>query len=64
MDWTSLLIAAPTALIAAALAYFFGAAKDRSSALHAKKIEAMTRLHDRVLQIEKTSYSMRGECTL
>ena len=56
MDWSSLLISAPTAIIAAVLTYFFGLAKDRSNALHAKKIEVMVQLHEQVLKMDKMAF--------
>ena len=46
-----------TALFAGVLGYVLALAKDHSSSLHAKKMEAMTRLHERVLEIEKMELS-------
>lgn len=49
----ALCLAAFTALAG----YFFGMAKDRSNVLHAKKMEAMTNLHEHVLKIENMELS-------
>ena len=46
-----------TALFTGVLGYILALAKDRHSSLHAKKMEAMTKLHDRVLEIEKMELS-------
>ena len=40
-------------LLTGVVGYFVGIAKDRSNTIHAKKIEAMTKLHERVLEIEE-----------
>ena len=46
-----------TALFAGVLGYFLALTKDRSNTIHAKKMEVMTKLHERVLDIEKTELS-------
>ena len=40
-------------LLTGVVGYLVGIAKDRSNTIHAKKIEAMTKLHERVLEIEE-----------
>ena len=44
-------------LIAAMVGYLFGIVRDRSSAIRTKQIEAMTPLHERVLEIERKEIS-------
>ena len=44
-------------LLTGVVGYLVGIAKDRSNTIHAKKIEAMTKLHERVLEIEKMELS-------
>ena len=55
----TLALAAFTAFVG----YFLGIAKDRSNVIHAKKMEAMTKLHDHVLEIEKIELSESGAST-
>ena len=58
------LLTVVTALFAGVLGYFLALAKDRSNTIHAKKMEAMTKLHARVLDIEKTELSDAKSRTL
>lgn len=48
MDWISLFPSA--SLLLALLAYFLGTARDRLSSIRAKQIEAMTQLHEYILE--------------
>ena len=51
-------------LIAALGGYLFGVARDRSSAIRTKQIEAITQLHERVLEIERKEMSDEKSITL
>ena len=53
MDWMQLAFL----LIAATTGYIYGISKDRLAVIRSKKIEAMTQLHERVLEIEKNELS-------
>ena len=52
------------ATFTALVGYFLGIAKDRSNVIHAKRMEAMTKLHDHVLEIEKIELSESGARTV
>ena len=60
MDWTQLILILATGVIG----YLFGIVRDRSTAVHTKQIEAMTRLHERVLEIERKEMSDGKSITL
>ena len=51
-------------LIAALGGYLFGVARDRSSAIRTKKIDAITQFHERVLEIERKEMSDEKSITL
>ena len=53
MDWMELFVP----LIALMVGYFLGIRRDQSSAIRTKQIEAMTQLHERVLEIERKEMS-------
>ena len=44
-------------LLTGVVGYLVGIAKDRSNTIHAKKLEAMTKLYERVLEIEEMELS-------
>ena len=47
-------------LITAALGYVIGRARDRGSAIHKKQVEAVTQLHERILEIEFELVDSKG----
>ena len=60
MDWMQLFLILATGVIG----YLFGIVRDRSTAVRTKQIEAMTRLHERVLEIERKEMSDGKSITL
>ena len=67
MDWVKLLpllsIVGAT-FTTAIIGYLFGISKDRSAAIRTKQIEAITQLHERVLEIERKELSDGKSITL
>ena len=53
MDWMKSFVP----LIALIVGYLLGIRRDQSSAIRTKQIEAMTQLHERVLEIERKEMS-------
>ncbi len=52
MDWGPLVIGAGMTIVGAIAGYILAVSRDRGTAIRTKKIEAISRLHDRVLEIE------------
>ena len=57
MDWGPLVIGACMTIVGAIAGYILAVSRDRGTAIRAKKIEAISRLHDRVLEIERKELS-------
>lgn len=64
MDWVSIVGTLFTAIGGYLLGYLFGISRDRSAAIRTKQIEAMTQLHERVLEIERKELSDGKSFTL
>ena len=57
VDWIPLVIGFGVTIVAAIAGYFFAVLRERGTAIRAKKIEAITQLHDRALEIERQELS-------
>ena len=53
MDWMKVTLL----LIGGIAGYIFAVSRDRVSAIRSRKIDAITKLHERVLEIEKSELS-------
>ena len=67
MNWNALItteIPVVLLIVTTLLAFYFGVARDRSNAIRARKIEALTELHQLALQIEQKELSDGRKTTL